>query len=162
MTRQRSLAEQVSHRFGYAVTLYSGARKTCADGKAEIVAYGVPTFLLVGFSLENAFAAFLMASEHGRPGDYKSHDLVRALDQCRHYGLVLSKADEAFVRKITPFHKDFVFRYPEKMDRVNLGTFDAVLRATKGILRDVNICLKFRGFDVLQISEQLADAPLAS
>lgn len=60
----RSLEEQVTHRFAYAAGLYFGAEQACNFGKARISTYGMPTFLLLGFSLENAFAAFLMACEH--------------------------------------------------------------------------------------------------
>jgi hypothetical protein len=75
--QQRSLEDQVTHRFAYAAGLYLGAEQTCNFGNARIATYGMPTFLLLGFSLENAFAAFLMASDHKYPADDKSHDLLR-------------------------------------------------------------------------------------
>ena len=67
---------------------------------------------------------------------------------CSQYGLIFSKADSEFVIKLNPMHKDFVFRYPEKMERVDLGEMKAAIRTTKSILTDVDLGLKIKGFDV--------------
>jgi hypothetical protein len=124
----RSLAEQVTYRFGYAVGLHLGAERACDFGKAQIFIYGMPTFLLLGFSLENAFAAFLMACEHSKPGDYKSHDLLKAMIACKKYDLIFAREEQAFVEKFTPFHKDFAFRYPEKLEQGDLGDLSSALK----------------------------------
>jgi len=157
MSSERSLGEQVTHRFAYAAGLYFGAEQTCRFGKAAISSYGMPTFLLLGFSLENAFAAFLMACEHGNPGDYKSHDLQRAMLACKAYGLVFGKDDVAFVEKFTPLQKNFAFRYPEKMEGADLGDFTSTLRKTKNIIRDVEVGLKIKGYNPARIAEDLSD-----
>lgn len=144
MPPKRSLGEQVVHRFAYAVGLYQGAENACQFGKARIATYGIPTFLLLGFSLENAFAAYLMACEHTNYSDYKKgHDLFAALEACRPYGLIFARADVQFVEKLTPHHKNFVFRYPEKMETVDLGPFRPALANVKSIVRDVKLALKF-------------------
>ena len=152
---RRSLEEQVTHRFAYAAGLYLGAEQACNFGKARISSYGMPTFLLLGFSLENAFAAFLMASEHKKPGDYKGHDLLKAMIACKQYGLVFDKEDVVFVEKFTPLQKDFAFRYPEKMKEADLGDFRSALRRTKNIIRDVEVGLKIKGYNPAQIAENL-------
>ena len=149
----RSLAEQVTHRFGYAVGLHLGAERACNFGKAQIFIYGMPTFLLLGFSLENAFAAFLMACEHGKPGDYKSHDLLKAMIACKKYDLIFGKEDQAFVEQLTPFHKDFAFRYPEKLEQGDLGDLVSALQKTKNIIRDVEVGLRIKGYNPAEISE---------
>jgi hypothetical protein len=124
----RSLAEQVTHRFGYAVGLHLGAEQACNFGKAQISVYGMPTFLLLGFSLENAFAAFLMACDHSKPGDYKSDDLLKAMIARKKYDLVFAKEDFTFVENLTPFHQDFAFRYPEKLEQADLGDLRSARR----------------------------------
>jgi hypothetical protein len=48
----RPISTQAVFRFSYAVSLYVGALKACEDGKAAISQVGLPTFLLIGFSLE--------------------------------------------------------------------------------------------------------------
>ncbi|MCK1661267.1 hypothetical protein [Bradyrhizobium sp. 151] len=158
MPHPRSLEEQVLHRFSYAVGLFHGAENTCRFGDARIATYGIPTFLLLGFSLENAFASYLMACEHKNYGDYKKgHDLLAALKACRLYGLFFAPVDVQLVEKLTPHHKNFVFRYPEKMERVDLGPFRPVLRSSKNIIRDVEVGLKIRGFDPRAIVDALPD-----
>jgi hypothetical protein len=154
---RRSLSEQVTHRFGYAASLYLGAEQTCQFGKASIASYGLPTFLLLGFALENAFAAFLMACEHKSPGDYKSHDLTRAMTACKPYGLVFAKDDIEFVERFTPLQKSFAFRYPEQMDEADLGDLTNALRRTRSIITDVQVGLKIKGFDPAEIAENLPD-----
>jgi hypothetical protein len=149
----RSLAEQVTYCFGYAVGLHLGAERACDFGKAEINIYGMPTFLLLGFSLENAFAAFLMACEHDKPGDYKSHDLLKAMIACKKYDLIFAKGDRAFVEKLTPFQKDFAFRYPEKLEQGDLGDLTSALQKTKNIIRDVEVGLKIKGYNPAAIAE---------
>ena len=108
---------------------------------------------MLGFSLENAFAAFLMACEHSKPGDYKSHDLLKAMIACKKYDLIFAKEDQAFVEKLTPFHKDFAFRYPEKFEQGDLGDLRSALQKTNNIIRDVGIGLKIKGYNPAEISE---------
>jgi hypothetical protein len=154
----RSLAEQVTHRFGYAVGLHTGAERASDFGKAQIFIYGMPTFLLLGFSLENAFAAFLMACEHDKPGDYKSHDLLKAMNACEKYDLVFSKEDRAFVEKLTPFHKDFAFRYPEKLEQGDLGGLRSALKSTRNVINDVDTGLRIKGYNPAAIAETLRES----
>jgi hypothetical protein len=153
----RPISTQAVFRFSYAVSLHVGAVRACDDGKAAISQVGIPTFLLIGFSLENAFAAYLIACEHAQHGDYKKHDLERAMNACAGYGLVLSKPDAQFVKNLNPMHRDFVFRYPERMDRVDLGELKAAIRTTKNILRDVDVGLKIRGFDVSTLASLIPE-----
>jgi len=153
----RPISTQAVFRFSHAVSLYVGALKACEDGKAAISQVGIPTFLLIGFSLENAFAAYLIASEHPTQNDFKKHDLEKAMKACSRYGLIFSKADSEFVIKLNPMHKDFVFRYPEKMDRVDLGEMKAAIRTTKSILADVDLGLKIKGFDVSVLASLLPE-----
>src|ERR1700736_654139 len=47
------ISTQADFRFSHAVSLYVGALKPCEDVKPAISQEFVPTFLLVGFSLEN-------------------------------------------------------------------------------------------------------------
>jgi hypothetical protein len=153
----RTLAEQAAYRFGYAINLCMGAEEACDFGKAPIAGYGLPTFLLLGFSLENAFAAYLIACEHSNPGDYKTHDLLKAMIVCKKYDLPFAKEDQAFVEKLTPFHKNFAFRYPEKFEKGDLGDLKSALRATKNIIRDVKVGLEIKGYSLAKISENLPE-----
>ena len=124
----------------------------CDDGRAALSQVGIPTFLLVGFALENAFASYLIACEHPTHSDIKKRDLEKAMKACGRYGLIFSNADADFVVKLTPMRKDFVFRYPEKMERVDLGEMKVAIRAAKSILRDVDVGLKIKGFDVSMLA----------
>jgi hypothetical protein len=105
--RRRSLSEQVAYRFGFASNLYLGAEQTSQCGKGRIEIYGLPTFLLLGFALENAFAAYLIACDHKKPGDYKSHDLAKAMTPAsctnwclRKTTLSLSKGLRRFIKAL--------------------------------------------------------------
>jgi hypothetical protein len=148
---------QVIYRFSYALNLHQGAKKTCNNGDARIEQTGLPTFLLIGFSLENAFAAYLIACEHQPHADYKKHDILKAMAACARYGLVFSKRDQAFIAALNPHHKDFIFRYPEKMDRIDIGSMRDALAVTQNILRDVDVGLKIKGFNVGELSKELPD-----
>jgi len=148
---QRPLREQVIYRFAYAVALFHGAESTCKLGEADPAIYAWPTFLLLGFSLENAFASFLIACEHKNYRDYKSgHDLDAALSACRQYDLVLSPDNNSFVNRLAPYHRDFIFRYPEKAQSefADLNDFLSSLRAARSIIEDIELMLKIRGFDL--------------
>jgi hypothetical protein len=158
MPQHRSLAEQVTHRFGYAVGLHLGAEQACSFGKAQIAVYGTPTFLLLGFSLENAFAAFLLACEHNKPGDYKTHDLLKAMNACKKYEMIFAKEDQVFVETLSPFHKDFAFRYPEKLEQGDLGDLSNALQRTKNIIRDVDVGLKIKGYNSAEIAEAFSES----
>jgi hypothetical protein len=155
----RPLVDLVVHRFGYAVSLYESAEQACQFGKANLAIYGPPTFLLLGFSLENAFAAYLIACKHERPGDYKSHDLLKALLVCKPHGLVFAKADVEFVKKLTPLHMDFAFRYPEKMIKADVGDLSPSLATVKSIIRDVEVGLRIKGIDPRSIAESWPNTP---
>jgi hypothetical protein len=75
---QRSTAEQIAHRFGYACSLLRGA-ESVAEKNDPVAVAGLPVFLLLGYTIENALASFLIANSHSNQGDYKNHDLERAM-----------------------------------------------------------------------------------
>jgi hypothetical protein len=124
-------------RFGYAVSLHRGAERIAQNSDPVSIA-ALPVFLLLGFALENAFASFLIAKNHGNPADYKSHDLKKAMDASQKYGLVLSKEASQFVEDQTPMQKNFAFRYPEKLEEVSLPEVKEAYRLVRSIMMDVD------------------------
>jgi hypothetical protein len=98
----------------------------------------LPVFLLLGFALENAFASFLIAKNHGNPADYKGHDLKRAMEASQKHGLALSKEASQFVEDQTPMQKNFAFRYPEKLEEVSLPEVKEAYRLVRSIMMDVD------------------------
>jgi hypothetical protein len=152
--KERSIAEQTLFRFSYAVGLLRGAEKL-RDSKDPLSIVGLPVYLLIGFAVENALAAYLIAHQHPRPGDYKSHELARAMGACAKTGLVISPQAIKFIEFLSPLQQDFVFRYPEKLEEISAPTIEEACRLTKGILRDVHVVLKMKGFDISKQSEIL-------
>jgi hypothetical protein len=59
-----------------------------------------------------------------------------------------ANAPIAFVEKFTPLQKNFAFRYPEKMEEVDLGDFTSTLRKTNNIIRDIDVGLKIKGYNL--------------
>jgi len=100
-------------------------------------------------------AAYLIAHQHQHPGDYKSHDLLRAMKPCATFGLMFSRARIKFIEFLPPLHKDFVFRYPEKMTDIRPPDLDEACRVIKEILKDIHLVFKMKGFDISQAVEAL-------
>jgi hypothetical protein len=152
--QMRTTNEQLAFRFAYATSLLRGAEKIATANDPKSIA-ALPTFLLLGFSLENAFASYLIANEYSNPGDYKSHDLIRAMEACRKTGLILSKQAKAFVEWQTPMQKDFAFRYPEKLDEISIPDLKDACKLTREILIDVDTVLRTKGVNLSDIAEKL-------
>lgn len=152
--KARTLPQQIAYRFAYAVSLRHGAERIAERGDPTSVA-ALPTFLLLGFALENAFASYLIANNHTEPADYKSHDLLRAMNACKKYGLVLSKEATTFVTDQAPMNKSFSFRYPEKLDEVQLPNVKDSCKTVKEIMSDIDVVLKMKGINLEQIAEDL-------
>lgn len=152
--KERTIGEQTLFRFSYAVGLLRGSERI-RDSKDPMSIVGLPAYLLIGFAIENALAAYLIAHEHPRPGDYKSHDLARAMRACAKAGLVFSPETMKFIEFLSPLQMDFVFRYPEKLEEINPPKIEVACRLTKGILRDVQLVLKMKGFDISKEAEAL-------
>ena len=94
-------------KLAWAVSLLEGARRL-DDGNR------IPLFLLLGFAVENALKAYL-EKKGEPPGKWqRSHDLADLYDEASATGLAPIDGVEEFVRALSPYHKDFVFRYPEK------------------------------------------------
>lgn len=74
---------------------------------------------------------------------------------CASSGLVFSRASIKFIEFLTPLHKDFVFRYPEKMTEIRPPELDEACRVARDILKDVQLVLKMKGFDITEATEAL-------
>jgi hypothetical protein len=142
----RSIADKALYRFGYAISMFVGAERILRDGLEPRAPYVMPAYLLIGFALENAFASYLIAKKHPRPGVYQSHRLASAMAACATHCLVFSNEATEFVKKLDPWHRDFVFRYPEKMENVTLNIKQGLV-LTYSIIRDVEIGLKMAGIN---------------
>jgi hypothetical protein len=152
--QERSTNEQLAHRFAYAISLLRGAERISEKDDPVAIA-ALPVFLLLGFALENAFASFLIANKHGSHADYKTHDLQRAMKASKKYDLVLSAEASEFIDKQTPLQKNFVFRYPEKMEGASLPPVKEACKLVGGILKDINTVLRMKGINLDDIAEQL-------
>jgi len=153
-TEERSVSEQTAFRFAYAVNLRHGAERiTEKDDPISIAA--LPVFLLLGFALENAFACYLISNRHPTPADYKSHDLARAMNACKKYGLILSKEAASFVEDQTPMQKNFAFRYPEKLGTISLPDAKTSCKIVRDIMIDIDVALKMKGFSLERIAEKM-------
>jgi hypothetical protein len=152
--QERSTNEQLAHRFGYAISLLRGAERISEKDDPVAIA-ALPVFVLLGFALENAFASFLIANEHNSQADYKTHDLARAMKASKRHDLVLSVEASDFIEKQTPLQKNFVFRYPEKMEGVDLPPVKDACKLVHGILRDVDTVMRMKGINLDDIAEQL-------
>lgn len=150
----RSINDQLAHRFGYAVSLRRGAEKISETGDPVSIK-ALPVFLLLGFALENAFACYLIANKHPTPADYKHHDIKRAMEACKPYGLILSKAAIKFIEDQTPLQKKFAFRYPEQFEPVDLPDAKESCKLVRDIMSDIDVVLKMRGVDLSEIAERL-------
>jgi hypothetical protein len=60
MMNERSIAEQTLFRFSYAVGLLRGSERI-RDSKDPMSIVGLSAYLLIGFAIENALAAYLIA-----------------------------------------------------------------------------------------------------
>jgi hypothetical protein len=152
--QERSTTEQLAHRFAYAISLLRGAERISEKNDPAAIA-ALPVFLLVGFALENAFASFLIANNHGNPADYKNHDLERAMTASKKYHLVLSAEASEFIKQQAPLQKNFAFRYPEKMEGASLPPVKEACKLTRDILADVDTVLRILGIKLNDIAEQL-------
>ena len=151
---QRSSTEQLAYRFAYAFSLLHGAESVSEKNDPVAVA-ALPVFLLLGFALENAFASLLIANDHSNQADYKSHDLERAMKASKQYDLVLSPEASEFIEKQTPLQKNFVFRYPEKMEEASLPPVKEACKLVHEILRDIDTVLRTKGIDLDKIANEL-------
>ena len=154
---KRTIVEQALFRLAYSVGLHRGAEKI-RDSTDSIALVGFSAYLLIGFAIENGLASFLIAHNHPTPGDYKSHDLNRALKPCASYGLVFGPEVVKFISLLTPMQKDFVFRYPENLDQISLPSVADACKITKEILRDIRTVFLMKGFDVGKAVESLSPA----
>lgn len=150
MAEQRTIEQQAAYRFGYAASLLMGAEEVGKSNRKPSVIF-IPGYCLIGFALENAFAAFLIAVKHDKRSDYKSHNLIKAMNAAAKQGLIVSKEGKAFVEKIAPLHVDFAFRYPEKMEEADLSDLKTAYAVSKSILKDVDTVLKMKGVDLGEI-----------
>jgi hypothetical protein len=151
---QRSTTEQLAHRFAYAFSLLRGA-ESISEKDDPVAIAALPVFLLLGFALENAFASFLIANNHSNHTDYKTHDLERAMKASKKYNLVLSKEASDFIETQTPLQKNFVFRYPEKMEGESLPPIKEACKLVRDILKDIDTVLRIQGIDLNDIAEKL-------
>jgi hypothetical protein len=101
------------------------------------------------------FASYLIANNHANLADYKSHDIKRAMEASRQYGLVLSKEAVEFIENQTPLQMDFAFRYPEKPEEVSLPDVKDSCKLVRSILVDIDIVLRMNGVDMSKIAEKL-------
>jgi hypothetical protein len=152
--QERSTAEQLAHRFAYAISLLRGAERI-SEKEDPVDIAALPVFLLLGFVLENVFASFLIANKHKNHADYKTHDLALAMKAAKKYNLVLSAEASDFIEKQTPLQKSFVFRYPERMEGASLPPVKEACKLVHGILRDVDTVLRIQGIKLNDIAEQL-------
>jgi hypothetical protein len=152
--QERSTTEQLAHRFAYAISLLRGAETISEKDEPAAIA-ALPVFLLLGFALENAFASFLIANKHDNQADYKSHDLERAMKASKKYDLVLSAEASDFIEKQTPLQKNFVFRYPEKMEGRSLPAVKDACKLVRSTLIDIDTVLRMKGIYLNNIAEQL-------
>jgi hypothetical protein len=151
---KRPTTVQLAHRFGYALSLLRGA-ESISEKDDPVAIAALPVFLLLGFSLENALASFLIANNHDNHADYKTHDLERAMKASKKYNLVLSAEASDFIEKQTPLQKNFVFRYPEKMEGASLPPVNEACKLVRDILKDIDTVLRMQGIDLNVIAEQL-------
>ena len=152
--QERSTNEQLAHRFAYAFSLLRGA-ETISEKDDHFAMAALPVFLLLGFALENAFASFLIANNHGNHADYKNHDLERAMKASKNYGLILSADASDFIEEQTLLQKNFVFRYPEKMEGASLPPEKEACKLARAILTDIDTVLRMKGINLNDIAEQL-------
>ena len=106
-------------------------------------------------SVENAVTNYLTAHQQPRSGNDKSRYLARAMSASAKTGLVFSPPTIKFIEFLSPLQQDFVFRYPEKLEEISPPTIEEACRLTKGILLDVHVVLKMKGFDISKQSEIL-------
>jgi hypothetical protein len=98
----------------------------------------------------------LIANKHVNHADYKTHDLERAMNASKKYNLVLSAEASDFVEKQTPLRKNFVFRYPEKMEGESLPPIKEACKLARDILKDINTVLRMKGINLNDIAELLS------
>jgi hypothetical protein len=71
-------------------------------------------------------------------GDWKrSHNLADLYDKASAAGLAPVDGVETFVRALSPYHKDFVFRYPEKAGVADLFKPASSIHATDELCQAV-------------------------
>jgi hypothetical protein len=133
-------------KLAWAVSLLEGARRL-GDGNR------IPLFLLLGFAVENALKAYL-EKKGEPPGKWqRSHDLADLYDKASATGLAPIDGVEEFVRALSPYHKDFVFRYPEKAGVADLFKPASSIHATDELCSAV-----FQNFDASEIQAIAAQA----
>ncbi|QDF41463.1 hypothetical protein FJN17_29930 [Bradyrhizobium symbiodeficiens] len=126
-------------KLAWAVSLLEGARRLDDANR-------IPLFLLLGFAAENALKAHLEKKGEPRGRWERSHDLADLFDRASASGLAPIDGVEQFVRALAPYHKDFVFRYPEKAGFADLFKPESSIHATDELCVAV-----FRSFDASEI-----------
>jgi hypothetical protein len=117
-------------KLAWAVSLLEGARRLGDENR-------IPLFLLLGFAVENALKAHL-ENKGEPPGKWeRSHDLADLYDKASAAGLAPMDGVETFVRTLSPYHKDFVFRYPEKAGTADLFKPASSIHATDELCQAV-------------------------
>jgi hypothetical protein len=74
---------------------------------------------------------------------------------CKKYNLVLSTEANEFIELQTPLQKNFVFRYPEKMEGEDLTPVKDACKLVRNILNDIDTVLRIQGIDLNDIAEKL-------
>jgi hypothetical protein len=122
-------------KLAWAVSLMNGAKRIVAgDGSATIHTIGTPVYLLIGFSIENALKSYLVSRGNADRKMQLSHDLAFLLEKAKDAGLNLPPRLGEFVREVSTYHADFVFRYPEKAGWASLWKPAYAVEATEAIL----------------------------
>ena len=122
---------------GYAVSLLDGAERIASTAiNAHIGTIAISFHLLVGFSIENGLKALLRHKEHPGPWQ-RSHDLEWLYDEGSKVGLGLSPEMVAMVRRLSRYHKEFWFRYPERASVADVYPAGSTLFMTEALLRQI-------------------------
>ena len=124
-------------KLAWAVSLWDGARRLASTAQTDAIGeIGMPFFLLLGFSVENGLKAYL--EKQGAPGNWKkSHNLANLFDTASSAGFAPPTGVETFVRTLSPYHEQFVFRYPEKAGIADVFKAASSIDATDALLQEV-------------------------
>lgn len=120
----------------YAVSFLQAARRLSGPKWEDNHPLVVPFYMLIGFSLENGFKAFL----EGRKTDrslkwFHSHDLSYLRRLCSERMMFLDPVQIEFVEQLSPMHRQHHFRYPQNAAATVLDQPSTAVRITNAILR---------------------------
>jgi hypothetical protein len=122
-------------KLAWAVGLMDGAKRIVSgDAAATIHTIGMPVYLLLGFSIENALKSFIVSRGSTDSKLQRSHDLAALLAKSNELGLTLTSTLDEFIRDVSKYHAEFVFRYPEKAGWASLWKPRYAVDATEAIL----------------------------